>query len=317
MQKKHRKKCYIWLITIITMFFTLYLGAGYYFYQVAFVPGHKSFLKKHKALSKSDPLYKEKLWYLNSKKQQYSIKSADNKFRLVANYLPASSKSFKTVVILHGYMGNKDKMGQYAALFHQLGYNVLLPDARSHGASQGHFIGYGWPERNDVKKWSQYIIKKQGSNSKIVIFGLSMGAATAMMTSGEKLPTQVKAIIEDCGYTSIEDELNYEANKLYKLPSMVEVPIVKLLSLSVKIKYGYFLSEGSCIKQLEKNHRPFLFIHGEKDKFVPMYMVYKNYRACRGPKELWVTKKAAHAESFPKHPKIYKNKIAQFLNKYV
>ena len=131
-------------------------------------------------------------------------------------------------------------MGQYAALFHQLGYNVLLPDARSHGASQGHFIGYGWPERNDVKKWSQYIIKKQGSNSKIVIFGLSMGAATAMMTSGEKLPTQVKAIIEDCGYTSIEDELNYEANKLYKLPAMVEVPIVKLLSLSAKMKYGYF-----------------------------------------------------------------------------
>lgn len=37
-------------------------------------------------------------------------------------------------------------------MFHQQGYNVLLPDARAHGQSQGKYIGYGWPERYDVRK---------------------------------------------------------------------------------------------------------------------------------------------------------------------
>lgn len=48
-------------------------------------------------------------------------------------------------------MNNKNTMAPYAALFHHLGYSVLMPDARSHGQSQGQYIGYGWVEKADIK----------------------------------------------------------------------------------------------------------------------------------------------------------------------
>ena len=107
-----------------------------YFYNVAVVPGHKTFLSSSKPLTKSDPLYQEKLWYKKATKKHLYMMSSDNKLRLDANYIK-NGNSQKTVIILHGYMNNKDGMGEYAALFHSLGYNVLLPDARGHGQSQG------------------------------------------------------------------------------------------------------------------------------------------------------------------------------------
>ena len=119
-------------------------------------------------------------------KQKWIMKSADDNLTLDANYIPANN-SKKTVIVLHGFMNNKDTMGAYAAMFHKLGYNVLLPDARGHGQSEGNYIGYGWREKVDVKKWAEKVIKRNGNKSQIAIFGVSMGGATTMMSSGLKM----------------------------------------------------------------------------------------------------------------------------------
>ena len=144
------KKIKIIIISILAVC-GIFIAAGLYFYQVAVVPGHKSFISNDTKLVKSDPLYREKKWYQDVHKQKWVIKSADDNLKLDANYIPAAN-SKKTVIILHGFMNNKDTMGAYAAMFHKLGYNTLLPDARGHGQSQGNYIGYGWREKVDVKK---------------------------------------------------------------------------------------------------------------------------------------------------------------------
>ncbi|PWT40888.1 alpha/beta hydrolase, partial [Limosilactobacillus reuteri] len=95
-------------------------AVGLYFYQVAVVPGHKSFINNDTKLVKTDPLYKEKKWYQNVHKQKWIMKSADDNLRLDANYIPVNN-SKKTVIVLHGFMNNKDTMGAYAAMFHKLG----------------------------------------------------------------------------------------------------------------------------------------------------------------------------------------------------
>lgn len=265
--------------------------------------------------SKSLILYIKKKSGILIPKSKSGIDSASGNYRLDANYIP-NGHSKKTAIILHGYMNNKDTVGFYATLFHKLGYNTLQPDARSHGESQGKYIGYGWVEKADVKKWINDVIKKTHPHQ-IVIFGVSMGAATAMMTSGEHLPKQVKAVIEDCGYSNVKDEIEYEAQDLYNMPAVPRFPLVEILSGINKAKVGYFLGEGSSVKQLNKNHRPMLFIHGAKDTFVPTRMVYENYRATRGEKELWVVPGAKHAKSFATHPQAYEHHVAQFLKKYV
>ncbi|MEE8856962.1 MAG: alpha/beta hydrolase [Lactobacillus sp.] len=314
---KTQKKI-IWTVTgIVLAALALFLAAGLYFFNVAEVPGKKTFVSNGTVrLKKSTPLYAEKKWYRDVKKQHWTMMSANNKYRLAAYYLPAK-KSKKTIIVLHGFMSNKENMGAYAQLFHSLGYNVLLPDAEAHGQSQGKYVGYGWLEKTDVRKWSQQVIKQTGQRSEIAIMGVSMGGATTMMTSGLKLPKQVKCFIEDCGYTNAKNEIEHEAQALYGMPAFPRFPLVEVLSLVSRVKAGYFLGDASSLKQLHKNKKPMLFIHGSKDKFVPTEMVYKNYRATSGPKQLLVVKGATHAESIEHNHRLYKKTVVKFLRKYL
>ena len=317
MEKLKHKKLWVALIVIILLVCLLFTGAGYYFFTVACVPGEKSFLSSSsKVIKKSDPLYREKIWFKKTAKEKWYMTSADGKYKLDANYIPHKNSS-KTAIVLPGYMDTKEDMGEYDALFHELGYNTLTPDPRAQGKSEGNYIGYGWPEKDDVKKWINYLLQKTGKQQQIVVYGLSMGAATAMMTSGLKLPQQVKVFIEDCGYTSVKDEIEHEAGVLYNMPAFPRFPLVEILSGINRLKVGYFMGNASSVNQLHKNHRPMLFIHGSRDNFVPTKMVYPNYKATRGPKEIWVAPKAKHAKSFSKHPKEYKKRVSTFLAKYI
>lgn len=288
-----------------------------YYFDYAFTPEHKDFIKPPtNAVLKDDSLYKEKTWFLNKEKQTWKIKSANDKYELVASYIPKKD-SHKTAILLHGYMSNKNSMGKYAYFFNKLGYNVLLPDSQSHGRSEGKYINYGWVEKDDLLKWIDEVIKRTGDEQKIVLFGESMGAATVMMASGEELPDQVKAIIEDCGYSDVKEELIYQADIGNKLPKTVNTASVDILSGINRLANGYFLKDASVTKQLNKNYLPTLFIHGEKDDFVPTKMAYQNYNATQGPKELWIVKDAGHAESLSTDPQGYYEHLEKFLDKYV
>ncbi|MGM9892513.1 alpha/beta fold hydrolase [Limosilactobacillus sp.] len=314
---KRRHLWWRWLVGIIVVIALALFAAGSYFFSVAMVPSHKSFINNSNRISRSDPLYTQKMWFKRAPKQQWTMKSAQGDYRLVADYLPASHQTTRNVIILHGFMGRKEKMGEYATMFHRMGYNVLMPDARAHGQSQGKYIGYGWPERYDVRKWSEKLIARNGQQSQIVIFGVSMGGATTMMTSGIPLPHQVKALVEDCGYDSLNAELNYEAGNLYNIPQVIRAPLIASLSLINRVKNGFYVHQASSTAMLAHNHRPMMFIHGSKDTFVPTRMVYQNYAATRGPKRLWIVKGAKHAASYAKEPHEYPQRIARFLNQYV
>ncbi|MDN6222802.1 MAG: alpha/beta hydrolase, partial [Lacticaseibacillus paracasei] len=229
-----------------------------------------------------------------------------------ADYVPAAKPTNKTVVVAHGYMNTKEFMAPQIKMFHDAGFNVLAPDDRGHGQSQGNYIGYGWPDRLDYLKWINQIIKKQGQQSQIALYGVSMGGATVMYLSGEKLPSQVKSIVEDCGYTSIIDELTYQAKAMFNLPKW---PLIPSVALTATIKAGYNVFDASAITALHKNTRPILFIHGSKDKFVPTSMVYQNYRAAtKSKKALWVVKGAGHAKSFPDHQQAYSKRVVGWFN---
>src|SRR5699024_1451794 len=157
-------------------------AAGSYFFNVAMVPSHKSFINNSARISKSDPLYSQKMWFKRAPKQQWTMKSASGDYRLVADYLPAARPTTKNVIILHGFMGRKEKMGEYAAMFNQLGYNVLMPDARAHGESQGKYIVYGWPERYDVLQLTDHMIPMNGRRSIVGIYGVSVRGAATLVT---------------------------------------------------------------------------------------------------------------------------------------
>ncbi|WP_461214966.1 alpha/beta hydrolase [Lacticaseibacillus sp. GG6-2] len=297
-----RRKLTITIVSVIVIVLIGVLAASMYFYQVAFVPSKKGFL------STSTPRIQRSAekWLKTVPKQTWTEEAAGAKLRLVADYVPAAHKSTQTVVIAHGYMGKKEDMAARIRMFHDAGFNVLAPDDRGHGQSQGKYIGYGWPDRLDYLKWLHKLIKNVGANQHIALYGESMGGATVMYLAGERLPKQVQAIVEDCGYTSIEDELAYQAKSMYHLPKW---PLVPAVVAYASLKTGYDVGAAVAPKQLAKNTRPIMFIHGTNDKFVPTYMVKTNYKATHAKKTLWLVKGAGHAQSYYHDPKLYAKRV--------
>lgn len=282
--------------------------AGNYFYDYAVVPSEKDFLSSDSKTKTKEEKENEE-WYIDeNNRQNWTLRSQDG-LKLSANFLPAQKQSGKTAILAHGYMDTAETMADYAKMYHDMGYNVLAPDARGHGKSEGDYIGFGWHERKDYLQWIDQVLEKQGSNERITLYGVSMGAATVMMTSGEKLPENVNSIIEDCGYASVNEELAYQLKELFGLPAF---PMIPITSLVTKIRADYFFGEADVTKQLAKNTRPMLFIHGKEDKFVPFSMLDEVYQATNAPKEKWAVDHAAHADSYAQNPELYKEKIKTF-----
>lgn len=233
--------------------------------------------------------------------------------KLVGYEIKARQNSNIWVIAVHGYMGSGTDMIPYVEKFRSYGYNGLIIDLRAHGRSEGQYIGMGWLDRYDLRMWIDKIIE-ENKNCKIILYGISMGAATVSMTTGEELPKEVKLAIADCGYTSVWEEFSVHLKKiLHVLP----FPLLYAASFMSKIFVGYGFKEASTIKQLKKSKTPTLFIHGKKDKFVPFGMLDKIYKSAQCEKEKLEIEEAAHAESCNINPDKYWGTIEKFIEKYI
>lgn len=309
------------LITIILMVVAiiaaLLMTVSIYFYSVGISRRDKDFLQDNPDLNSSilNNLWQASLaWMETEEFEEVSIKSHDG-LTLHAYYLKAEKPTCKTVILAHGYSSQGKHMAGFAQYYHEnLGFNVLMPDNRGHGQSEGKYVGFGWHDRLDYLKWINFIIERNGKDSEIVLYGISMGGGTVLMISGEELPPNVKCIISDCAYSSARDILAYHMKRMYKLPKF---PILLLTSLICKLFAGYFFSEASAVKQVCRAKVPILFIHGKDDKFVPTEMVYPLYESCVSDKDLLLVPNAGHGLSFFADREGYISKVTDFINKYV
>lgn len=217
------------------------------------------------------------------------------------------------VIVAHGYAADNRQMTWAAAWFYSKGYSVLLPDARGHGKSEGDYIGMGWDDRLDILDWIDRVIADYGARQ-IVLYGVSMGGATVMMASGEPLPPQVRAVVEDCGYSSVYGEFVYQLDGLFSLP---EFPVMQFANIMARIRAGYWLSDADAAAQVAKSVTPTLFIHGDADTFVPFDMVCEVYEAAGCPKQLYVVEGAGHGMSVVVAGDAYWQTIENFLAQYV
>lgn len=303
---------------IIVLVIVLLTAASIYFYRLVIYRQPKTFLLNNPDLEQdggTDLPVQDVPWVESQPFERIEMKSSDG-LLLRGFYLPAPRPTTRTAIVAHGYScSSKLNMGPFAQMYHEeFGYNVLMPDARGHGESEGNYIGFGWHERLDYLKWIHLMMQRVGEDCEIVLHGVSMGAATVLMTSGEVLPPQVKSVVADCAYTSANDILAYQGKRMYHLPAF---PIIPATSLVCKLCAGYFFGEASTLKQIEKAQLPVLFIHGEEDTFVPTEMAGRLYAACPTPKELIMIPQAGHGISFNVDPAAYAGHVGQFLNKTI
>lgn len=222
------------------------------------------------------------------------------------------NKSHTYVVFHYGYTSNLTTTGPIVHMLYNHGYNVLAIEPRGHGLSQGKFTSMGWYEKDDVVRWIRYI-NSIDPKAKIVLYGVSMGAATVMLTLGEELPDNVICAVEDCGYSSLWDEYVYQCRTTVHCP----VFVLFAADLVTRMKLGFSYFDVNCIKALKNNKKPVLFIHGTEDTFVPFEMMLKNYNATAGEKEMLVIPDAVHARCSSKDPEKYWTTFFAFIDKYL
>jgi fermentation-respiration switch protein FrsA (DUF1100 family) len=254
-------------------------------------------------------------WLLRAPGEELRLRSRDG-LLLHARYLPPPEPGAPTVLILHGYRASGLMMEGYGRMFYEgLRCGVLIPDARGHGRSEGDYAGFGWPERLDCLGWIGKLRDSGAAGGGIFLFGLSMGAATVMMAAGEEHPPELRGVIEDCGYTSAEEELAYRLERDYHIGGIPGNFLLRSLSRLTEKRAGYRIEEASALEQLGKSRAPILFIHGEADDFVPFPMARRLYEAAPGEKELYTVPGAAHAQAFEGDPGEYRRRIAGFMER--
>lgn len=253
----------------------------------------------------------KRAWLSLTQTENVQITSADG-LELAGRIYISREPGHKWLLGIHGYTGKKEDMENVASFYAKQGYHVLLPDMRAHGESEGRYIGMGWLDRMDVLEWIR-VIAARDPEAEIILHGTSMGAATVMMSAGEALPSNVRGIVEDCGYTSVWDIFADELSYLFGLPAF---PVLDASSLVAQVRTGYGFREASALRQVQKATVPMLFIHGSEDNFVRTDMVYDLYAACPTEKELLVIEGAGHGEAYAMDPELYFDTVFGFIERY-
>ncbi len=231
-------------------------------------------------------------------------------YKLIADLF--TGKNNVWVIMIHGYLGKKEEMIHMAKYYYDRGYNVLLPDLRSHGESEGKYIGMGYTDRLDILNWIKFITDRD-KNAKIILHGHSMGAATTLFTAGEK-PKNLVCCISDCSYTSVYDIFGSQLKMLYQLPSF---PILDIASFIFKVFFhGYGFRKANVINFTKNIEAPVLFIHGTKDTLLPYKMCDILYDACSSKKDKRFFE-AGHAQSELEDEEKYFDVIFEFIDKFI
>lgn len=256
-------------------------------------------------------------WFdsLSALAETVEIKSYDGlTLRAILLRRPESDARAKVAICQHGYGATPHSMQPQAKLFYDRGYNVLLPAARAHANSEGKYIGMAWLDRFDVLRWIDKTVELFGATTNIALVGTSMGGSAVVAAAGMGLPPQVKCVIDDCGFSSQREE--YAANiTRVKLPTALKL---LPLSVGVRLRLGYSINDADIVPFAQKMRVPALFIHGEKDTFVPYAFGVKLYEACGSTdKEFYSVPEASHAMAYAADPDKYVETVGTFVDKYI
>ena len=251
-------------------------------------------------------------WWNSQKLEKLKIKNGD--IKLSGIYIKnENAKSNKLAIILHGYFSSYKDMEVQAKIFYDLGFNIFCPDQRGHGDSEGKTISMGYFEKDDLKKWIEFLINKYGKDTEIAIFGWSMGAAVANYYACFQTSKNVKCIISDCSYSNAYSEFKAML-KQYKMPVQ---PTMFFVNQGAKMYGEFFLKDVDIENAIKFNEVPTLFIHGEKDSLVPVDMSEKLFNLkTKGHNQLEIFDGAEHCMSYASDKERYVQLITEFINIY-
>lgn len=224
----------------------------------------------------------------------------------------APQRSTRYAIVVHGYESSPRACSHLARRYNEAGYNVLVPYMRAHYGSDAEYCTMGQLERLDLLEWIRYI-DSRSTDARIVLHGISMGAATVMLATGDALPTSVACAVEDCGYSSAYDVYAHVISAKMHLPTF---PTASLLNHSIKRRAGFDLREVSPLAAVRRSATPTLFLHGTSDTTVPVKMARELYANAACERELKVFPGVEHGISSLLCAEEYWKTVFEFVEKH-
>lgn len=240
---------------------------------------------------------------------KFSITSSDN-LNLVAHYYECEDAE-RLVIALHGWRSswNYDFNGQYEFL-HQQKCSILFTEARAHGESQGRYMYYGKKEYDDLKRWILFVRKNISPKLPIYLYGMSAGAAAAIMVSPELEGLGVYGIIADSASTSARGAGKMTIKNIHLSPLI----FYSQVRLDCYIRLGIDDNEYTPLEAIKKCQVPILLICGTKDRLAPEFMSEKLYNNCPSKKKKIVFENAGHMKSYYTDTEKYQKALLDFFN---
>lgn len=286
-----------------------FLGLTYCFYWVAFynpenrhheVPytAQRKFAEQEKSLHEAmESLLWEDVW----------ITSQDG-LRLHGRYHHVRDGA-GIWIMLHGYRGSVLRdLSAVHAVAESLEYNTLAVELRAHGRSQGKTMTFGVRERLDCVAWADYARRRFGKDTPIFLYGVSMGAATVLMSIDQELPGNVSGIIADCPYSGPEAIIRKVCRDI-RIPGWIAVPFGRC---AAKLWGGFSVKEMSAVRAVRQSKIPVLLIHGTEDRYVPPEMSRRIQENCSSDCFLELFPGASHAGSCLTDPVRYRKVLEAF-----
>lgn len=188
------------------------------------------------------------------------------------------------IVFFHGNAGNFSHRIWKALPLHEQGYGVILAEYRGYGGNPGRPDKEGLLD--DGHAWMEFA---QAQNRPLIIYGESIGTAVATAMAAEN--PEAKALILEAPFSTLAEV----AQSIY-----VIVPVKALLKVD--------FDNALLIKDVKM---PKLFIHGDKDRTVPVRFGQKLYDAAPEPREFVLIEGAGHNDLYDNGAALH---IARFLS---
>lgn len=292
------------LVTILLILIALFFLCGHIVFKTVFVRDKNDY-RFAELERKEDKETPTRSWFAKQKLENYSIKSKDG---LKLDGFLLNNNSNKIALIVHGYRGRYYSSSGQAKIFSSLGYDVFLINNRSHDSSDGKYFSMGYFEKEDLKLWIKFLLSKN-PNYQIIILGVSMGAHISLISLDDELNNcrNIKAVIADCGYASLKEQIKFVMNKKFKKW------VTNILSFIVEI-YAFLIHHFRFTStiNLKNNNVPILFISGDKDDYVDVKNTIHNKDINHSYCEIELFKNKNHNQSINDY-ELYEKCIVRFL----
>ena len=311
----------IWLWIAVSTLLALILILSYLAYRKAFYSAPRGRTEplippQQEQYLRHEPQMSDLISLIRSIPYERIEMTARDGTRLVGRYIHVRDGA-PLQIQCHGYRGGpcRDFSGGNK-LAREMGHNTLLIEQRAHASSGGRTITFGIRERYDCLDWVAYALSRFGENTKILLVGISMGAATVLMASELPLPRQVCGIIADSPYTSPYAIIR----KVCREMGLPPAPSMPFVCLGARLYGGFSLRVASAFEAVRHATVPLLIIHGEDDRFVPCDMsreIAASAAQAGRDVTLYTVKNAGHGISFMENPEGYRETIARFVERCI